>query len=409
MRPSRPVLVVLTAGAALALGGCGGGTSAAGPGTPTGTAGTAGTAAAPSGPPATGPAGPPGTWTTGVRPAGAVTDGRTVAGTTRQPEGPTMAVALDAGTGTTRWTVALGDLGAATTGHALLLSPGGPLVATWQQDTPGSGLTPASSTFRVARLDPQTGRPLWTVTTTGPAVAAAPDVVLTEERQGDQTAARGTVALDPADGHRLWTAPADPVLVEQGTAVLTRQDLAVSTVLTAVDAATGTARWTSSTWAVGAVGSRATALTAAAGHLLVEASTTRLAGETTELRVRDVTTGQPVGPALPAPHIPGARHDRTDGTAVVHEKQEQGAGLGVYGVDMATGRQLWALDATQATQAAVAGGGLVWVKGKDGYVALDDRTGTVKAQGLDQAPVLVLDRTQIVDDGAVLRSGPLPG
>ena len=241
MHPARLVLAVLTTSAALTLVGCGGTPPAAAP---------SGTASAGPPKPASGSAaaGTPGTWTSKVRPAGPVTDGHTIAGTTREPGQPTMAVALDAGTGATRWTVPLGDPGAATTGHALLLSPGGPLVATWQQDTPGSGLTPASGTFRVARLDPQTGRPLWTATTSGPAVAAAPDVVLTEERQGDQTAARGTVALDPADGHRLWTAPADPVLVEQGTAVLTRQDPGVSTVLTAVDAVTGNARWTSSTW-----------------------------------------------------------------------------------------------------------------------------------------------------------------
>ena len=75
---------------------------------------------------------------------------------------------------------------------------------------------------------------------------------------------------------------------------------------------------------------------------------------------------------------------------------------------MSTGRSLWTIDASHAVTATVAGGGLVWVKNLDGgYSAVDDRTGTVRASGLDVAPVLVLDRAQVGDDGSGLRATPL--
>lgn len=407
MRPATPVLVVLTATGALLLTGCGAGPSAAG----SGSAGAgAGTGTSPAAPGST-DAGTPGTWTTGVRPAGAVTDGRVIVGTTREPGAPTMAVGLDARTGATRWTVPLGTAADALVGKpSLLLTAGSPLITTHQQDTARSG-APGSATWQVARLDPATGRTLWTADTTGPAVAAGPDALLVEQRQGTQTAARGTVALDPADGHRLWTATDSPVLVDKGTAVLTAQDDGgVSTVLTGVDAATGSTRWTSNKWAPGTAGSRATALVVTGGHVLVAVTTTRLAGDTTVLQVRDMVTGQPVGPELPAPQVPAALLDTTDGTAVVHEAQEEhGSTTRVYGVDMTTGRNLWMLDAAQAVTATVAGGGLVWVQGPDrGYSAVDDRTGSTRASGLDLAPVLVLDGTQVGDDGSGFRSGPLP-
>jgi len=172
-------------------------------------------------------------------------------------------------------------------------------------------------------------------------------------------------------------------------------------VLTGVDAATGSPRWTSSTWAAGAVGSRSAALVATGGHLLVAVTTTRLDGDTTVLQVRDLTTGEPVGPELAAPAIPAALLDTGDGTAHVHEQEEQSATSGVYGVDMASGTTLWTLDAADAATAAVAGGGLVWVQNPDGgYTAVDDRTGTVRAKGLDLAPV--------VDDGDSLTATALP-
>lgn len=409
----RRTPLALNVGAALLLAACGGPPSAAGtaarPGPPT--TGT-GPAAAPSGSDAGTPAaGPAGTWQTDVRPAAPVSDGQIIAGTTRQPGEPTAAVALDTGTGATMWTVSIGTAADALVSRpSLLLAPDGPLVASHQQDPGSAGGTSGSAGWQVARLDQDTGRTLWTVATAGPAASAGPDTVLVEVREGTQTAARGTVALDPADGRRLWSADSSPVLVDDGTAVLTGQaDGGVSTLLLGVDATTGRALWSSSTWAGDAVGSRATALTASGGHLLVAATTTRLSDETTVLQVRDLTTGRAVGPELPAPDIPGALRDTTSGTAVVHEQEDRAGSQGVYGVDMTTGDKLWAFDADQATQADAAGGGVAWVRQADGrYTALDDRTGEVRARDLDQPPVLVLDQAQVVDDGAVLRSGPLP-
>ena len=56
-------------------------------------------------------------------------------------------------------------------------------------------------------------------------------------------------------------------------AVLGAQDTRVSKVLTGIDAATGSARWTSSTWASGTVGSRSTALVATGGGTVTPRNT----------------------------------------------------------------------------------------------------------------------------------------
>ncbi len=203
------------------------------------------------------------------------------------------------------------------------------------------------------------------------------------------------------------------MLVDRGadtaTAVLTAQDTGVSTVLRGVDAATGGTLWTSTAWAPGAVGSRSTALVSVSGHLLVAVTTNRIDSDTTVLQVRDTATGRSIGPELPAPSTPAVLLDTDDGTAVVHEQDGQGGSSGVDGVDMATGKVLWTIDGTQATTAVAAGAGLVWVQAAvDGYTAVDDRTGTPRVRGLDQAPVLVLDGAQVVDDGAFLTPAALP-
>lgn len=405
MRPARPVLVVLVAGAAL-LSGCGGGTPSTA--ATTGVTPTTGQAATtPSRPAATRAA--DGTWTSDVRLAGPVSDGRVVVGTARLPGEPTRAVALDAATGAALWDVPLGGAAPAPTAPTLLLTPDGPLVVSRQQETPGSGLTPASSGWQVARLDPASGRTLWEQPATGPAVAAGAGAVLVEVREGTQTAARGTRALDPADGHQLWTSDSLPVLLDGGTAVLAPQGNSLGTSLTGVDATTGRRRWDSDRWSSGTLSSNAQALAAARGHLLVAESSTDLSGSgTSALRVRDLTTGEPVGDRLPAPRIPAALVDTSNAVAVVHEKQEQGADTGVYAVDMTTGTVLWKLDAAASTTAYAAGGGVAWLKGADGVAAVDDRTGTVREQSLAQPPALVLDHAQLVDDGPGLRSAPLP-
>lgn len=395
---TRHVAVLVLCAALLA--GCGGGSD---PGTtPPAKTSPAG-AATPAGPTSTVPS-VDGTWTSDVRLTDPVSDGRVVVGTTRQPREPTMAVALDAGSGRTLWTVPLGDAATVSSAPTLLLATDGPLVASFQQDTPGDGLAAATSGWIVARLDPGTGRTLWEQPTSGPAVAAGPDAVLTAVREGTQDAARGTVALDPADGRQLWASAAAPVLIDLTTAVLTAQDTGVDTVLTGADAKTGAVRWTSDDWTPGAVGSRSVALTATGGRLLAATTTDTLSDTTTVVEVRDTAAGEVVGPALPARGIPTALVDPSTRVAVVH-----GQDLGVVGVDLTDGTVLWRLDPARSTKAFVAGGGVVWVDGPDGIVAVDDRTGVVRGQGLPQPPALVLDGAQLIDDGPGLRSAPLPG
>lgn len=410
MSPSRPVrLVTAAALAALApalLAGCG----AAAPSK----------AAAGGTPPATGPAATTapsrsattsraaGTWTAAVRLAGPVSDGRlVVGGKISDTGGPEDTVALDAGTGRTRWSVPA-DPDAVHAGPTRLFAPGRPLVQSVQVDTPGSGLTPASSGWQVTRLDPATGRTLWTATTTGPAVAAG-DAVLAQVREGISDAAVGTLALDPADGHQLWTSGSVPVLLDGGTAVLAPNGDDLNRLLVGVDPVTGNRRWDSSTWTTGTLATGAGALAAAHGHLLVTEGGSDLTGSTHgDLRVRDIANGLAVGDSLPVPRIPGALVDTTDAVAVVYEKQDQGADTGVYAVDMTTGTVLWKLAAAQSTAAYAAGGGVAWIGGADGIVAVDDRTGAVRQHALVQPPELVLDHAQLVDDGPGLRSAPLP-
>jgi len=167
--------------------------------------------------------------------------------------------------------------------------------------------------------------------------------------------------------------------------------------------------WSSADWARGAQGSRSTVVATGAGHALVETTRSDLAGGTTSLRVRDLRTGQAVGPEVPQPSNPTALTDTTDGVTVVYEKVPDGATTGPYGLDLRTGKVLWRLTPAQSAKAERVGGGLAWVDGADGYVALDDRTGKPRAQRLADYPLLALPGEQVKAGDTGLVATPLPG
>ncbi len=167
--------------------------------------------------------------------------------------------------------------------------------------------------------------------------------------------------------------------------------------------------WSSADWARGAQGSRSTVVATGAGHALVETTRSDLAGDTTSLRVRDLRTGQAVGPEVPQPSNPTALTDTTDGVTVVYEKVPDGATTGPYGLDLRTGKVLWRLTPAQSAKAERVGGGLAWVDGADGYVALDDRTGKPRAQRLADYPLLALPGEQVKAGDTGLVATPLPG
>ncbi len=226
---------------------------------------------------------------------------------------------------------------------------------------------------------------------------------------GVDTAGSTTTALDPATGKARWTRPGEAVGLDGNVAVLSLSDAGISTVLTGTDMATGRALWSSADWARSAQGSRSTLLATAAGHALVEATRSDLAGDTTSLRVRDLRTGQAVGPEVPQPSSPTSLTDTTTGVAVVYERVPGPTSDGQYGLEMRTGKVLWRLTAAQSPKAERVGGGLAWVDGADGYVALDDRTGRPRAQGLQDYPLLALPGEQVKDGDAGLVATPLPG
>jgi len=182
-------------------------------------------------------------------------------------------------------------------------------------------------------------------------------------------------------------------------AVLSLSGAGISTVLTGTDTATGRALWSSADWARGAQGSRSALVATGAGHGLIQTTRSDLAGDSTSLLVRDLRTGRPVGRELPQPVQPAARTDTTNDTAVVYEKTEAGAATGAYGLDMTSGRPLWRLGKTQSVTAVAAGSGVAWLQGTDGHVAVDDRTGKVRATSLPGYPLLVLPSGQVHDEG----------
>jgi len=350
-----------------------------------------------------------GAWTSRVDLPVPVTDGTVVAGVTRNNN---RVQAVDATTGRPMWDVPLpltagaspgGALG--TEGPVLLAAPGAPLVVSLTATTAGSGLTPASTGPAATALEPSTGRTLWTAP--GPANLLDGAAVLTGTA-GVDTAGSTTTALDPATGNARWTRPGEAVGLDGGVAVLSLSDAGISTVLTGTDTATGRALWSSADWARGAQGSRSTVVATGAGHALVETTRSDLAGDTTSLRVRDLRTGQAVGPEVPQPSNPTALTDTTTGVTVVFEKVPDGATTGPYGLDMHTGKVLWRLTAAQSAKAERVGGGLAWVDGADGYVALDDRTGRPRAQALQDYPVLALPGEQIQTADAGLIAAALP-
>jgi len=351
-----------------------------------------------------------GAWTIAADLPVPVTNGTVIAGVTRSN---TRIAALDATTGRALWDVPLPLTGSAspgaapgTAGPVLLAAPGAPLVATLTQDTAGSGLTPASTQINATALDPGTGRVLWTAP--GPANFLNSTAVLTGTVEIGTAGATAT-ALDPNTGKAMWTRPGAAVGVDGNVAVLSNTDAGISTVLTGTDTTTGRVLWSSADWAKGAQGSRSTLLATGTGHALIETTRSDLAGDTTSLRVRDLRTGQAIGPEVPQPSNPTSLTDSTDGVTVVYEKVPGPTSDGQYGLDMRTGKVLWRLTAAQSPKVDAVGGGLAWVDGADGYVALDDRTGKPRAQKLADYPLLALKGEQIKAGPAGLVATPLPG
>jgi len=350
-----------------------------------------------------------GAWTSRVDLPVPVTDGTVVAGVTRNNN---RVQAVDAATGRALWDVPLPLAAGATPGGALgtegpvlLAAPGAPLVVSLTATTPGSGLTPASTGPAATALEPSTGRTLWTAP--GPANLLDGTAVLTGTA-GVDTAGSTTTALDPVTGRARWTRPGEAVGLDGGVAVLSLSDAGISTALTGTDTATGRTLWSSADWARGAQGSRSTVVATGAGHGLIQTTRSDLAGDTTSLRVRDLRTGQAVGPEVPQPSNPTALTDTTTGVAVVYEKVPGPTSDGQYGLDMRTGKLLWRLTAAQSPKAERVGGGLAWVDGADGYVALDDRTGKPRAQALQDYPLLALPGEQVKAGGTGLVATPLP-
>jgi len=351
-----------------------------------------------------------GAWTSRVDLPVPVTDGSVVGGVTRNNS---RVQAVDASTGRALWDVPLPLAAGATPGAALgtegpvlLAAPGAPLVVSLTATTPGSGLTPASTGPAATALDPGTGRVVWTAP--GPANLLDGTAVLTGTA-GVDTAGSTATALDPVTGKARWTRPGEAVGLDGNVAVLSSSDAGISTVLTGTDTATGRTLWSSADWARGAQGSRSTVLATAAGHALVQTTRSDLAGDTTSLLVRDLRTGQAVGSEVPQPSNPTSLIDTTTGVAVVYEKVPDGATTGPYGLDMRTGKVLWHLTPAQSAKAERIGGGLAWVAGADGYVALDDRTGKPRVQGLADYPLLALPGEQVKAGPAGLVATPLPG
>jgi len=395
--------------ALLALAGCGG-TSARKP-LRAATSGLASpTPTPPSSPTPTAASGTLGAWTSRVDLPLPVTNGTVIAGVTRNND---RVQAVDATTGRALWDVPLPLAAGATPGGApgtqgpvLLAAPGAPLVLRLTTTTPGSGLTPASTGPVATALEPSTGRTLWTAP--GPANLLDGAAVLTGTTGVDTTGST-TTALDPVTGKARWTRPGQAVGLNGDVAVLSSSDAGISTVLTGTDTATGRALWSSADWARGAQGSRSTVVATGAGHALVETTRRDLAGDTTSLLVRDLRTGQPVGPEVPQPSNPTSLIDTTTGVAVVYEKVPGPTSDGQYGLDMRTGKVLWRLTAAQSPKAERVGGGLAWVDGADGYVALDDRTGRPRAQALQDYPLLALPDEQVKAGDTGLVTTPLPG
>ncbi len=350
-----------------------------------------------------------GAWTSRVDLPVPVTDGTVVAGVTRNND---RVQAVDAATGRALWDVPLPLAAGATPaskmgteGPVLLAAPGAPLVVRLTATTAGSGLTPASTGPVATALEPSTGRTLWTAP--GPANLLDGVAVLTGTA-GVDTAGSTTTALDPVSGKARWTRPGEAVGLDGTVAVLSSSDAGISTVLTGTDTATGRALWSSADWARGAQGSRSTMVATGAGHALIQTTRTDLVGDTTSLRVRDLRTGQAVGPEVPQPSNPTALTDTTDGVTVVYEKVPGPTSDGQYGLDMRTGTVLWRLTAAQSPKAERVGGGLAWVDGADGYVALDDRTGRPRAQALTDYPLLALRGEQVKAGNTGLVATQLP-
>jgi len=311
--------------------------------------------------------GRPGAWTSPADLAVPVTNGTVIAGVTRNGD---RIAAVDLRTGRTLWDVRLPLAAGATPGGALgtegpvlLAAPGAPLVVSLTATTAGSGLTPASTGPAATALEPSTGRTLWTAP--GPANLLDGAAVLTGTA-GVDNAGSTTTALDPATGKARWTGPGQAVGLDGAVAVLSLSDAGISAVLTGTDTATGRALWSSADWARGAQGSRSTLVATAAGHALVETTRSDLAGDTTSLRVRDLRTGQVVGPEVPQPGNPTALTDTTTGVAVVYEKVPGPTSDGQYGLDMRTGKVLWRLTAAQSPKTEKVGGGLYGSTGPTG-------------------------------------------
>jgi len=218
---------------------------------------------------------------------------------------------------------------------------------------------------RVQAVDATTGRPLWDVPvplaagatpggalgTTGPVLLAAPGAPLVV----------GLTATTP--GSSLTPGSTGPAA-------------------TALDPGTGRVVWTAPGPANLLDG--AAVLTGTAGVDTAGSTTTAL----------DPATGR-------------ARWTRPG--EAVYEKVPGGATTGPYGLDMRTGRVLWQLTPAQSAKTERVGGGLAWVDGADGYVALDDRTGRPRAQGLADYPLLALSGEQVKAGDTGLVATSLPG
>lgn len=346
-----------------------------------------------------------------VRPARARhTDGTVVAGVTRNNN---RVQAVDARTGRALWDVPLplaagatpgGALG--TTGPVLLAAPGAPLVVGLTATTPGSGLTPASTGPAATALDPGTGRVLWTAPAPANLLDGAAVLIGTA---GVDTAGSTTTALDPCTGRARWTRPGEAVGLDGTVGVLSLGAGATDTVLTGTDTATGRALWSSADWATGAQGSRSTLLATGAGHALIQTTRSDLDGDTTSLRVRDLRTGQAVGPEVPEPGNPTALTDPSDGVAVVYEKvpgqhRERPVRPGpAHGQGPVAAHPGAVHEGREGRRRARR------VAGADGYVALDDRTGKPRAQGLADYPLLALPGEQVKTGDTGLVATPLPG